>query len=318
MLETDEIFTRFLKKGHASQTFHREVLKRQYKKKNGLPERGMAPPQKLHGTTAAFRTERDILPPDRPDQFCQGKAFMAAAESLVSLKPEDQFQVPGFHPVIEEPIVADLLEAGRGYVHQETTDELFMGEGNLPFWLSRLSSPGRKGNLCFRNREDPAVGDGDPVSITPKVFDGVAKSVEGFFDIRAPVFFIKGIPENIPPVFLPQCFAGGRENKFFLLVQGIQACKIFPFEFIPEDPDRKEKFSGGLPDPVVRGKPAAGNDAVHVDMVLQFLVPGVEHLDDPRLCPKILFISGQFQERLGTALMEQAVKKLLVAVKKRV
>ena len=98
------------------------------------------------------------------------------------------------------------------------------------------------------------------------------------------------------------------------MVQGIQAGEIFPFELIPEDSDRNEKFRGGFPDPMVRSKASSGDDAVHMDMVIQFLVPGVEHLDDARVRPKVFLVSRQFQKGLCTAFMEQPVKKLLVTV----
>lgn len=102
------------------------------------------------------------------------------------------------------------------------------------------------------------------------------------------------------------------------MVQGIQEGEIFPFKLIPEDSDRNEKFCGGFPNPVVGSKPSSGDDAVHMDMVIQFLVPSVEHLNDPRLRPKIFVVSRQFQKCFGTAFMEQPVKKLLIAVDQRV
>ena len=101
-------------------------------------------------------------------------------------------------------------------------------------------------------------------------------------------------------------------------MQSIQEGEIFPLEFIPEDSDRDKKLYGRLPDPAVRSKPSSGNDAVHMDMVVQFLVPGVEHLDDPGLCSKIFFVSRQFQKRFSTALMEQSIEKFLVTVEQRV
>ena len=98
------------------------------------------------------------------------------------------------------------------------------------------------------------------------------------------------------------------------MVQGVQAGEIFPFKLIPEDFDRDEKLCGRLPDPAVRSKPSSGDDAVHMDMVIQFLVPGVEHLDDPGLCSKIFLICAQFQKCFSAALMEKAVKKFLIPV----
>lgn len=44
---------------------------------------------------------------------------------------------------------------------------------------------------------------------------------------------------------------------------------------------------------MVRRKAAAGDNAVHMYMVIQFLVPGMQYLDDPGCCTEPLFISGK-------------------------
>ena len=203
-------------------------------------------------------------------------------------------------------------------MHQEAPDKRFMAEGDLPFRITGFPAAGRESNLCFRNRKDPVVGDCNPMGIPAQIFDGIAEAVKGFFDVRAPVFFIKAFFQFLPASGVLQSPAGRRKNKFLLLVQGIQEGKIFSFELIPQDFDRDEKFCGRLPDPADRSKPSPGDDAVHVDMVVQFLVPGVEYLDDPGLCSKVFFVSRQFQKRFGAALMEQPIKKLLITVDQRV
>jgi len=53
-------------------------------------------------------------------------------------------------------------------------------------------------------------------------------------------------------------------------------------------------------------------------MVPQFLVPCVEDLDDAGLGAEVLLVRGQLQERFGTASVEEAVEKVLVAVNERV
>lgn len=152
------------------------------------------------------------------------------------------------------------------------------------------------------------------MGIASQILDGIAKAVKGLFDVRTPVFSVKIVFKSFPFTGIPQCSAGRRKNKLLLLVQGVQEGEIFPFKLIPEDSDRNEKFCGGFPDPVVRSKPSAGDDAVHMDMIAQFLVPGVEDLDDPGLCSEVFFVGGQFQEGFCTARMEQPVKKLLITV----
>ena len=152
------------------------------------------------------------------------------------------------------------------------------------------------------------------MGVTAKVLNGIAKSMKSLFDIRAPVFPIKTVFESLPFPGKLQCFTGSRENKFSLLVQSIQKRKIFPFELISKDSDRDKKFCRGFPDPVVRSQPSAREDAVHMNMVIQFLVPGMEDLDDPGLGAKIFLICAQFQKCFCAALMEQAVKEPLIAI----
>ena len=65
---------------------------------------------------------------------------------------------------------------------------------------------------------------------------------------------------------------------------------------------------------MVGGNPSPRNDAVHMYMVVDLLVPGMEHLDNARCCPEIFLIGRQLQEYLGTASVEEPIEKLLVTV----
>lgn len=287
---------------------------KRYEKNIRLWERSITPPQLLHGSASAFRTDRQVDVPDCFQQFCHRHPGITLAKTLLSLKPENQFQVSGFHPVIQESIITDLLKTGGEHMHEETADKLCMTECDLPFRISRFLSPRRERHFCFRNRKDAVVRNGNPVGVAPKIFDGIAKPVKSLFDIRAPVFAIQAVFETLPFHGILQGLTGGRKHKLFLTVEAVQESEIFALEFIPKDIDRKKKGRGGLPDFPVRGQPAAGDDAVHMDMVVQFLVPGVEYLDDSGLCAEIVSVSREFQECLGTALMEQTVKEPLIAV----
>lgn len=150
--------------------------------------------------------------------------------------------------------------------------------------------------------------------VTSQIFDGIAKPVKRLFDIRAPVFVIQAVFETLPFPGILQGIAGRRKHQLSLLIEKFQKGEIFSFEFIPKDIDRNKKGRGRFPDFPVRGQSAAGDNTVHMDMVVQFLIPGVEHLDDSGLCPEMVPVSREFQKGLGTALMEQTVKESLVAV----
>ena len=131
------------------------------------------------------------------------------------------------------------------------------------------------------------------MGIPAQIFNRIAKAIESFFDVRAPVFPVKGIPEFGPFIRIPEPFAGSRENQQAVLEEGLQARKKLTFEFIPEDFHPEKEIFLYFPNLMVRGKATARNNAVHMCMAVDFLVPGVEDLNDAGCCAQMLFISGK-------------------------
>ena len=210
------------------------------------------------------------------------------------LKGKDQFQVSAFSTVIQKPIIPDLLETGWEHMHQITADELDVFQSNDPARFPRLFPSGRKSDLLFIDRKDTAVRNGNLVGISSEIFYRIAKSMECFFYVRAPFLSIKEIAEFRPFIGIPEIITGSGKNQAAVFVKRIEPCKKFSLEFIPEDFHGEKEAVFYLPYLMVGGKPSSGNNTVHMDMVVDFLVPGVEHLDDPGCCPKILFICGKF------------------------
>lgn len=236
----------------------------------------------------------------------------------MSLELENQLQVCGLHPVIQEAIVADLLKTARQHMHQVTADKFRLRQSDGPFGVARFPAPGGEGNFRICYRKDSAVGDGDFMCVSPKILDGIAKTVKGFLYVRAPVHGIQAVLEILPFIGIAEGFAGRGKSKPFFPIQGIQHGKIFSPELIPQHRDGDEKVFLGCPDFPVRRQAPAGNNTMHMDMVIQFLVPGVKHLDNAGYRAKVSGIGRKFQERLGTAFVEKAVKAALVAGQKRV
>lgn len=142
--------------------------------------------------------------------------------------------------------------------------------------------------------------------------------MEGLLDVRAPVLFIKAVLPIIKTAGVAQLFAGRRKVKGAVFVKGRKLRHKFALELIAQDFYRDKKITGGFAELPIRSKPAAGDDAVHVHMISQFLIPGVEDLDNAGFCAEILLIRGQFQEGLCTAGVEEAVEEVLVGGKERV
>ena len=169
----------------------------------------MAPSQLFHGCMTTFGTHADIEVPDCFQKLCHGHTGKPLSETQSSLNLADDFQVMGFHTVIQETIVADFLITCRQYVHEVTPYEFRTGQGYPALWISRLLPSGRERDILPVKVKNTAVRDGNLMGIASKVFDGIAKAVKGFLDIRAPVHFIELIFQFLPVTGISKSFAGG-------------------------------------------------------------------------------------------------------------
>lgn len=175
-------------------------------------------------------------------------------------------------------------------MHEEPADEFGVIQSDRPFRFTWSLTSGRKSRFRLCDREDPAVRNGDPVGVASQIFNGIAEPVESLFYIRAPVFFIQTVFKFIPAIRVLQRFTGRGKEQLFLPEQRVQQRKIFTLKLIPKDVHRNKEVLSGNPDAFVRSQSAARNDTVHMNMVLQFLVPGMEDLNDTGCCAEKLLI----------------------------
>lgn len=230
------------------------------------------------------------------------------------LELEDQPEFFLASTVVKKAVVPDLLKTVWKYVHQETADEFHRGYCNGPPRFARKFPAHRKGYMLLINRKEAAVGYRDLMCIAPKIFDRVAEPTEGLLDIRTPLFFIQGIPELRPLEGVAEILTGRGEGKLSAFIKSIQPGKVSALELIPEYFDRDKEMARGFFEPAVRRETTAGDDTVHMDMIAQFLIPGMENLDDARDCAKPFFIAGEFQQCLGAASVQKRIEKLLVTI----
>ena len=208
----------------------------------------------------------------------------------MSLQSKNEFQIFSLHPVVQETIITDLLKTGRKDMHQVSPNEFCMLQSDLASGSAGLFSPGRECDLLFRDGKDTAVGNGDLMGVSSKVFDGISKTMKGFFDVRTPILFIKFIFPVLPFMGILQSFTGGGAAQLIILEERIEQGKVFSLELIPEDIYGYKKFTGRLSELMSFGQATARNDTVHMYMIIQFLIPRMEYLDDAGCCTEILLI----------------------------
>ncbi len=57
---------------------------------------------------------------------------------------------------------------------------------------------------------------------------------------------------------------------------------------------------------------AGGHDTMHVRVMFEFLIPGVEHTEEADLGAEMFGIASDFEEGCGTGLQQEMVENLLV------
>ncbi len=209
-----------------------------------LSGRPIGPSDALHPAASTYGADADVSPPYGLYQFRYGKIGISGPETLMPLKGKNEFQVFAFPTVVQKPIVPDLLETGREHMHQITADEFGVFQGNPPVRPTWLFPSGRERDILRINRKDTAVRNGNLVCISSKIFHRIAKSVECFFYVRAPVLSIKEIPEFSPLIRIAELVTGSGKNKTAIFVKRIEPSKKLPLKSIPQDfhPDKETFF----------------------------------------------------------------------------
>lgn len=278
----------------------------------------ICPSYTVHPPAAAFRADTDINVPYRFQELGHGKTTVFFPKTLVPLNGKYQLQVFALPPIVQKSIITDFLKTMGKYMHQIATDEFRVIQSDAALRVARPFSPGRKDGLLSVNRKYPAVGDGNLVRISSKIRNGVAETIEGLLYVRTPVFLVKAVAEFCPVVRVTQLLAGRGKSDFFAFIKCIKPGKVFAFKLVAQHPNRDKKAAGGFAYLMVFCQPAAGDDTVHMHMVIKFLVPRVKDLDNTGNCAEILRIGGQFKECFGTASVKKPIQKFLITVNQRI
>lgn len=157
-----------------------------------------------HTVAAATRGAGSYaIVPNFQKDFFHREARQSGFKTTVSLNAGNDRKIPGFPPVVQKSIVADLLKTARKYMHHKTADEFSTGNSDHCLLIGFIIS-GMERNFVLSNRDDSGIGNGNAVGIASEIFNGISISVEGFFDLSIPVNGIERIFECIPVVMIAE------------------------------------------------------------------------------------------------------------------
>jgi len=190
-------------------------------------------------------------------------------------------------PVGEEAEVADADEAAWHEVQQEAAQELVCGQAHdaLPVAMRGVSPA--EADLAVSEGDQPAVGDADAMGVGAEVAQRVLGSAEGPLGVDDPVV----TEQDSEPCGEAAWFRERCEVAVELQLAFAERSLKPGEELAPEDTaehlDRKEERTARRdPAGMIRCKAAGGDDAVNVRMMLQALVPGVEHAEEADPAPR--------------------------------
>jgi hypothetical protein len=110
-----------------------------------------------------------------------------------------------------------------------------------------------------------------------------------------------------------QWLHGAVEAKFVLMEVAFQSTDKLTAKNLSEHGDReKEARARRNPNRVIERQSAGGHDTMHVGVMFEFLIPGVEHTEEADLGAEMFGIASDLEEGFSTALQQEVVQDLLV------
>jgi hypothetical protein len=234
---------------------------------------------------------------------CGGRSEELKAEGQESRAP----------PIGQKAEVPDSHEGQRQQVEQETAQELIDRERHQALLIAVSGVSPTKSNLVTGQGDKAMIGDGDAVRVAAQVSDNLLRAAEGWFAIDDPIVAEElpekrgeslGLGEQLE-IAVEAELAGGEGT----LESGDELAAEDTTEHLDGE---KEAIAWVDPTPVIGREAAGRNHAVNMGMMLQLLIPSMEHAEEADFCAEMLRGASDFEQGFGAGAEEQVVDDLLV------
>ena len=160
------------------------------------------------------------------------------------------------------------------------------------------------------------IGNGNAVDIATKIFDDLRGSIEGLLGIDHKLLFPSRVEEILKASRVTEVSKSRRDLE--LAANGGELFEELGPKNLGKRMDRKKKFGPPARDPLTGlGVNCSCRDqAMKMDVIHDFLVPGVQHRDEPE--PPSEFLLSEFLERFRDRLKQKAIDELLVPERNRI
>jgi len=198
-------------------------------------------------------------------------------------------------------------------VQQEAAQELVDRQMHQTLFVAVRGVPPAEGDLAVRERDEPAVGDADAVGVGAEIAQGMFGSAEGTLGVDDPVVPEQASEPGGEAARLGEMGEMTMELDLAFAVGRLQTGDELATEDTSEHLDgQKEGTSGRDPAGVIACETASRDDAVDMWMMLQTLVPCMEHAEEADLGSEMTRVPSDLHQRGGTGTEEQAIYQPLV------
>ena len=199
-------------------------------------------------------------------------------------------------------------------MEQEAAQELVDGQSQEPLLVGMCGVSPAEGEVALLKGDESAVGDGDAVGVAAEIAQRVLRSAEGWLGIDHPVVAEQGSEPCGEASWFRQWCEVAVERELVVVEGGLQSGDKLAAKDTAEHLHRQEERMTTRRDPahVIGSEAAGGGYAVDMGMMLQPLVPGMEHAEEADLCAEVAGIASDLEQGRGAGLEEQVVDHALV------
>jgi hypothetical protein len=222
-------------------------------------------------------------------------------------------QESGTFSVGEESEVADAHESWRQHMEQKSAQELIDFKSHGPLLVAVRGVSPAEGDVAIGESDQPAVGDGDAMSVSAEIAQHMFRSSEGPLGIDDPVLAEQHTQPGPERTRLGQRQQATEELELTSMECVAKSGDELAAEDTAEHADGQEEGApGGDPAGVIRSEAAGGNYTVDMGMKLQALIPTVQHAEETDLGTKMPGIVSDLKQGLSAGMEEQVVNEPLV------
>src|SRR5271165_3808794 len=177
--------------------------------------------------------------------------------------------------------------------------------------VSRI--PPAKRDLALGQGDEPVIGDGDAVGVSAEITQGMLGTTEGRFAIDHPVMPEQWAEPSGEDLGLSEPFQIAIEAELSFAAGALQRSHELTAKNSAQHLDgKKEASAGSNPVSVVEREPAGRHHTMDMGMMLEPLIPGVQHAEETDVGAQVSGIARNFEQGCGASAEQQVVDDLLV------